>query len=156
MAKAEKATNAEPVKPPEPVAPPEPPAPLDGRVGFTLPFSFSLEEWQFLYAAVRDGDYWSAARYAVRILNGILNPDAKVKILRPILLDDDESAALARQMAFVQSKCAELSSAEQPTKVRSSIPGAPEFGIADVIAIIQILGPIIQRWQENRKKRREG
>lgn len=119
---------------------------------FTLPFSFALEDWQFLFGAVRDGDYWSAARYAVRILNGILNPEAKVKALRPLTLTEDESATLARQIAFVQSKCAELASAPEPAAVRTSVSGAPEFGIADVIAIIQILAPIIERWRGKRKK----
>lgn len=168
MAKAEKqpapaSVPAELVKPPaQPTAPATQPVSAVAErepdelgaysVGFTLPFSFAIEDWQFLYVAVRDGDYWSAARYGVKILNAILNPEVKLKALRPFVMGEDESATLARQIAYVKDKCAELASAPQPVAVRTSVPGAPEFGIADVIAIIQILGPIIERWREKRKK----
>lgn len=149
------------VPPVQPAKQPAAPEADTGRaVRFTLPFSFDLAQWQLLYSAVRDGDYWSAARYAVSILNSVLNPDTRVKAVRPITLADDESAALTRQIAFVKAKCEELSETAEDDDtapmVRASVPGAPEFGIADVIAIIQILGPIIQRWQENRKKRQGG
>lgn len=128
-----------------------------GRVaGFTLPFSFDLATWQLLFGAVRDGDYWSAGRYAVSILNAILNPAPNVRATHPVALTDAESVAFAKQIAFVQAKCAELAALDpdedRAPMVHANVPGAPEFGITDIIAIIQILGPIFQKWRENRKK----
>lgn len=147
---------------------------------FSVETHCSLTDLQDLWGSIRDGDYWTAFKRAVRILNDCMNPEMKVG---GVTARGVASAPSAADTAGFDECCQNIRSwldrnrsgdstfpeslradsddedsdssenqgsavIEMPEKLRNS--DAPKITIDQVLAIVELIVSIFERWQKRR------
>lgn len=139
----------------------QPTAP-DKLTKFTLPNFVDIVELQNIYAAIRDGDYWSAFTRGIRFLDGFLNPPRTGNVgLRTTarVMSEAEVAELNRTIDLLEKQVdgAELRVSDPsekvtpPPRVGNASNAAvqnTEIGFMEVIGILRLIVGLIQQFRQ--------
>ena len=136
---------------------------------FSVETHCSLADLQDLWGSVRDGDYWTAFKRAIRILNDCMNPEihtggvtARGVASAPSAADTagfDECCQNLRNWLDTNGdglRAATDEDAEEPTAATVEMPeklktsDAPKITIDQVLIIVELVVSIFERWQKRR------
>jgi hypothetical protein len=113
---------------------------------------FSLYDLQELWSNIRDGNYWSAFRKAIRILDGAVNPEAgrtRAEAWTPEIGEQiDECCAELEQWA--QDFRGAVGSKVVTVKPQLSEPGADAVPIVEIISLVMMVVNFIREWRKRR------
>lgn len=131
---------------------------------------WSLADFQNIYAALRDGDYYSAFKLSVSFLNELMNaPKMQPKLNRGMRPGEKVGAQhvavsasemkeidrtielMERQLSNSTSGTVELEDQKvlaAPSSRKAS--NAPTLNIVDVINVVSIVLEFIRKWRENK------
>lgn len=132
-----------------------------GVKGFTLPSTIDLADFVSIYTAIRDRDFLSAAKKAVLILNGYLNPSKPTGLLASRaqeVLEGDRLKSFDMACDGLESLCSELQGEIDGDETKDELPPTyakangqqTDMSISDVIQIVDVVLSLIKKFRERR------
>ena len=163
----EKKTVVPPVAtvPPKAVVP-EKEVPVSGVFAkANFPSYFNLADLQFIYGALRDGDYWTAFARSLKLLNELINPPTTVggtagarrQALQWRILSEEEATGFEKVVNQLRDCCdrAQLKGGAETImppnrtgKTANPVGEKAEISFFTVISIIQTIVELIERFKK--------